>query len=60
MGIESQALAVILVPLLGSLLIPLAGWARQRKATGWLAVLMIDEEFEMANFTREALRLVSE
>lgn len=32
---------VILVPLLGSLLIPLVGWAGQRKATGWLAVLLI-------------------
>jgi NADH:ubiquinone oxidoreductase subunit 5 (subunit L)/multisubunit Na+/H+ antiporter MnhA subunit len=38
---ESQALMVILVPLLGSLLIPLAGWASLRKATGWLAVLLI-------------------
>jgi len=41
MGIESQASAVILVPLFGSLLIPLIGWAGQRKATGWLAVLII-------------------
>jgi NADH:ubiquinone oxidoreductase subunit 5 (subunit L)/multisubunit Na+/H+ antiporter MnhA subunit len=38
---ESQALTVILVPLIGSLLIPLIGWARLRKATGWLAVLLI-------------------
>ena len=41
MGIESQALAVIIVPLLASLIIPLMGWAGQRKATGWLAVLII-------------------
>jgi NADH:ubiquinone oxidoreductase subunit 5 (subunit L)/multisubunit Na+/H+ antiporter MnhA subunit len=38
---ESQALTVILVPLLGSLLIPVIGWAGLRKATGWLAVLLI-------------------
>ncbi|NLV30962.1 MAG: NADH-quinone oxidoreductase subunit L [Acidobacteria bacterium] len=38
---ESQALMVILVPLLGSLLIPLAGWAGLRKATGPMAVLLI-------------------
>jgi NADH:ubiquinone oxidoreductase subunit 5 (subunit L)/multisubunit Na+/H+ antiporter MnhA subunit len=38
---ESQALTVIGVPLLGSLLIPLIGWAKLRKATGWLAVLLI-------------------
>jgi NADH:ubiquinone oxidoreductase subunit 5 (subunit L)/multisubunit Na+/H+ antiporter MnhA subunit len=41
MGIESQVLMVILVPLLGSLLIPLIGWAGWRKSTGWLAVLLI-------------------
>jgi len=41
MGIESQALAVILVPLLGSLLIPMVGWSGQRRTTGWLAVLLI-------------------
>jgi NADH:ubiquinone oxidoreductase subunit 5 (subunit L)/multisubunit Na+/H+ antiporter MnhA subunit len=38
---ESQALSVILVPLLGSLLIPLMSWTGLRKATGWLAVLLI-------------------
>jgi len=41
MSLESQALAVILVPLLGSLIIPVAGWVRQGKATGWIAVLLI-------------------
>jgi NADH:ubiquinone oxidoreductase subunit 5 (subunit L)/multisubunit Na+/H+ antiporter MnhA subunit len=41
MSLESQALAVILVPLLGCMLIPLAGWFRQGRATGWLAVLLI-------------------
>lgn len=38
---ESQALMVILVPLLGSLLIPLAGWTGLKKATGPMAVLLI-------------------
>ncbi len=41
MGIESQALLVIVVPLLGSLLIPLVGWAKQQKLTGWVAVILI-------------------
>jgi NADH:ubiquinone oxidoreductase subunit 5 (subunit L)/multisubunit Na+/H+ antiporter MnhA subunit len=40
-SMERQALLVILVPLLGSLLIPLLGWAGQRKITGWLAVAII-------------------
>jgi NADH:ubiquinone oxidoreductase subunit 5 (subunit L)/multisubunit Na+/H+ antiporter MnhA subunit len=41
MGIDSQALRVILVPLLGSLLIPILGWTGLKKATGWLAVFII-------------------
>jgi NADH:ubiquinone oxidoreductase subunit 5 (subunit L)/multisubunit Na+/H+ antiporter MnhA subunit len=41
MDIQSIALQIILVPLLGSLLIPVLGWCKLRKATGYLAVLLI-------------------
>jgi len=41
MDIQSIALRIILVPLLGSLLIPVLGWFKLRKATGYLAVLLI-------------------
>ena len=41
MGIQTNALLVISIPLLGSLLIPLLGWAGLKKATGPLTVILI-------------------
>lgn len=41
MDLQTTALAIIAVPLLGSLLIPVVGWMRKGKLTGYLAVALI-------------------
>lgn len=41
MDLQTTALAIIAVPLLGSFLIPVVGWMRKGKLTGYLAVALI-------------------
>ncbi len=41
MDLQTTALAIIAIPLLGSLLIPILGWLRRGKLTGYVAVALI-------------------
>ncbi len=41
MDVQSTALAIVAVPLLGSLLIPVVGWLGRGRLTGYLAVALI-------------------
>ena len=50
MDYQAHVLKIIMIPLLGSLLIPILGWLGRRKATGYLAVALIGTTHVMTWF----------